>query len=395
MKRIEVADGLRGFCLLGIFMANLLIFQFGLSGHSFIEYFHLDTANQSVFNLILIVFEGSFMPIFAILFGFSMDKLYQSMKWRQMKRPKLKLLRRAFFLIVLGLLHGLFIWEGDILTTYGLAMLMIIPFISLNKKYFKWFTIIGFSIIVLIFSLSIFGQAESSISAQDKINYIHDIKEIFGNGSYADIRNVENLTENPKFEDLEQQLGNGKGVGLFFIGAILLQIPIFTLGICLSRYKWFEKTAKSFWSSKLFIYLIPISLVLKSSILWLDNEGVSGSLNNIFGILLAFGYICLFKYLYQKYTTFKIFRGLENMGKMSLTMYIMQSIIGTLVLYSYGLGLFGKNILIYTSLGFIGIYVIQIFLASWYQKYFRYGPLEYILRMFTYWKVKVKAKGQS
>ena len=36
MKRVEVADSLRGFSLIGIFLANLLIFQFGLSGQEYI-----------------------------------------------------------------------------------------------------------------------------------------------------------------------------------------------------------------------------------------------------------------------------------------------------------------------------------------------------------------------
>ena len=39
MKRVEVADSLRGFSLIGIFLANLLIFQFGLSGQEYISYF--------------------------------------------------------------------------------------------------------------------------------------------------------------------------------------------------------------------------------------------------------------------------------------------------------------------------------------------------------------------
>ena len=70
MKRIEVADALRGFSLFGIFIANLLIFQFGLTGQTFIEFYHLNSVNQGVYDFIKTIFENSFMPIFAILFGF-------------------------------------------------------------------------------------------------------------------------------------------------------------------------------------------------------------------------------------------------------------------------------------------------------------------------------------
>ena len=55
MKRITIADSLRGFSLLGIFLANLLIFQFSLSGKDYIEHFHLSPVNQGIFNLIIIL----------------------------------------------------------------------------------------------------------------------------------------------------------------------------------------------------------------------------------------------------------------------------------------------------------------------------------------------------
>ena len=66
--------------------------------------------------------------------------------------------------------------------------------------------------------------------------------------------------------------------------------------------------------------------------------------------------------------------------------FTLQSIIGTLIFYSYGLGLFGKDILIYTSILFVFIYIVLVLLATLHQRHFRYGPLEYLLRMFTYWK---------
>lgn len=80
LQRIRVADALRGLSLAGIFLANLLIFQYGLSGKEYIEFYHLNVVNTGAFHFIKIFIEGSFMPIFAILFGFSLDKMYQSMK---------------------------------------------------------------------------------------------------------------------------------------------------------------------------------------------------------------------------------------------------------------------------------------------------------------------------
>ena len=386
MKRITIADSLRGFSLLGIFLANLLIFQFSLSGKDYIEHFHLNPVNQGIFNLIIILVEESFLPIFAILFGFSMDKLYQSMKLKGLPRPRLKLLRRAIFLLILGFIHASYIWEGDILLAYSLAMLCVIPFISLSTKAFKWFNIVIISLMLVMGIWSMFDDSKASTSSDkyDSASYIHKVQKIYTEGSYNDIHHVDDIATSPKFAELEDQLGDNKGA--IFLIAILFEIPLFTLGIFLSRCGWFEKDARHFWSSKLFIYLIPVSIIAKSTLLWLGNDKISGTLVAIFGPVLSLGYMSLFKYLYQHYEKHPIFKGLENAGKISLTVYITQSIIGTLIFYSYGLGLFGKDILIYTSILFVIIYIVLVLLATLHQRYFRYGPLEYLLRMFTYWK---------
>ena len=386
MKRITIADSLRGFSLLGIFLANLLIFQFSLSGKDYIEHFHLNPVNQGIFNLIIILVEESFLPIFAILFGFSMDKLYQSMKLKGLPRPRLKLLRRAIFLLILGFIHASYIWEGDILLAYSLAMLCVIPFISLSTKAFKWFNIVIISFMLVMGIWSMFDDSQTSTSSDkyDSASYIHKVQKIYTEGSYNDIHHVDDIATSPKFAELEDQLGDNKGA--IFLIAILFEIPLFTLGIFLSRCGWFEKDARHFWSSKLFIYLIPVSIIAKSTLLWLGNDKISGTLVAIFGPVLSLGYMSLFKYLYQHYEKHPIFKGLENAGKISLTVYITQSIIGTLIFYSYGLGLFGKDILIYTSILFVIIYIVLVLLATLHQRYFRYGPLEYLLRMFTYWK---------
>ena len=61
---------------------------------------------------------------------------------------------------------------------------------------------------------------------------------------------------------------------------------------------------------------------------------------------------------------------------------------GVSIFYSFGLGYFGKDTLSFSFITFITLYFIQVIIAFWYQKYFKYGPLEYILRVFTYLKFK-------
>lgn len=386
MKRIRVADSLRGFSLLGIFLANLLIFQYGLTGKSYIEHYHLSTFNLGIFHFIKIFIEGSFMPIFALLFGFSLDKLYQSMKNKNIKRPRIKLVRRALFILTIGILHAAFIWEGDILNGYAISMLLIIPFISLNKNFYKWVTIIAVLLLVALLSSTFFDESEILENTHKQENYIEKLKDTYQNGSYSDINNASGEIKDPLFKQLKGVFG--ESVAFIVLTMLIMEATFFGIGIYLSKSKWFEKDAKDFWSSKLFIYLIPIALILKSLYLWIEHKGIAEILTYIFGFLLAMGYVALFKYLYQKYDNHLIFRGLESLGKMSLTFYILQSVMGVFIFYSFGLGYFGKDILSISFITFIILYLVQVIIAFWYQKYLRYGPLEYVLRVFTYLKFK-------
>lgn len=394
MKRIESADAVRGFSLLGIFMANLLIFQFGLSGKDHMEYYDLNGINEFVFKTVKVIFEGSFLPIFAVLFGFSMDKLFQSMKNKEMKWKRFKLLSRAAGIIILGLLHSYFIWEGDILLAYGIAMIIFIPFISLPKWFFRIITILLAAGLILITAASFFLPAEpvqnagSAVSAEDEQEYMSSLTEVYSSGNYGEILDARQNLEDPFFTE-EMKAMDGAGVLILLIG-MLMPAMFYAVGVYLSKAGWFSKSANHFWSSKVFIYLIPVSIILKSSIYWMKNEEIAYSLNFMFALVLSFGLMSLIKYIYQFHENSKVITGLKSMGKLSLTMYIMQSLIGTTIFYGYGFGMFGSDMFALSAVIFIVFYILQMILAVWYLKHFTYGPLEYLLRTVTYMNFRKK-----
>lgn len=384
MKRIESADAIRGFSLFGIFMANLLIFQYGLSGKSYMEYYSLSPVNDMAFKIVQVIFEGSFLPIFAILFGFSMDKLFQSMKNKNIKWKRFKLLCRACGLMVLGLLHSYFIWEGDILLAYGIAMLIFIPFIGLPKWFFKLVTILfviaGIGLLSTVFISPSTETAE--INNTGDAEYMTILIDEYSNGSYSEILDTRQNLEDPLFAEKMDTFG--EGFILVLLVSMLIPALLYAVGVYLSKSEWFSKDATHLMSSKIYIYLIPVSIIMKSSIYWLDNEDVSGTLNLIFGLLLSFSFMCLIKLLYQRYEASNIIIGMKNIGKLSLTMYIMQSVIGTTIFYGYGLGWFGADNFIVSVTVFIACYILQMIIATLYLKRFTYGPLEYVLRTVTY-----------
>lgn len=393
MQRIEVADLIRGFSLLGIFMANLLIFQYGLTGQEYLDLYGISPFNKFLAYTINILFVGSFLPIFAVLFGFSMDKLFQSMKRKKQRFKKTKLFIRAILLITLGVLHSTFIWEGDILLSYGISMLFIILFISLSKRFFKWTVILIIISFILISAAGLFAPTDDEdlelmADESEVSSYIFNLKSAYGNGDYDEVYQARNNLEDPSFELLMNQFEGAEF--LILVLAFLLVIPLYIIGIYLSKVDWFLKDANHFWSSKVFIYLIPLCLLAKAAPYYLPDTDLGITLQSTFGIILSFGYMALIKWLYQKNSEHMLFIGLKSLGKLSLTIYIIQSIIGTTLFYGYGAGWFGMDNLGMTMIIFLVAFLLQMLFSTWYLTKFRYGPLEYILRVLTNFKISVK-----
>lgn len=74
-----------------------------------------------------------------------------------------------------------------------------------------------------------------------------------------------------------------------------------------------------------------------------------------------------------------------RLGRMSLTNYLMHSIICTLLFYSYGLGLYGDVGAFMGSILALLIVLFQLVFAKYWLRYFRMGPIEYVWRIVTYW----------
>ncbi|MDQ0232576.1 DUF418 domain-containing protein [Metabacillus malikii] len=372
-NRIHAIDGLRGLSLFGILMANMLIFQYGMWGKDDLDFFTLSQVEHIAYYLLKIFIEGSFMPIFAFLFGYSMVIMQKGLKKRGIK-IKRTFFRRAIFLIIVGLLHSFFLWEGDILLLYGVMAIFLLLFLNRKPKTLLIWTII----LLCLVPLSGYGGSNFETAAEKKSteDYIQNTIEVYGNGSYFEIMD-HRLNETPI------------DFPIYFVMFGLLLTPLlsatlFLLGIYCAKKEWF--VTPNIEKKRYFLFaafLIPVGLILKS-IVYMLPESNWGMVFNIFGAnLLSFGYICLFALMYIGTRRIMIVKMFESVGRLSFTNYISQTVICTTIFYGYGFGLFGE---LGVGLG-IGlsllIYMLQMVGSYWYLKCFRIGPLERLLRMFT------------
>ncbi len=103
---------------------------------------------------------------------------------------------------------------------------------------------------------------------------------------------------------------------------------------------------------------------------------------------LSFFYVSTLVLLFQKEAWKKRLAPLAAVGRMALSNYLLISVVGTTIFYSYGLGLYGK---VSPALGIaltVPIFTLQIMLSVWWLKHFRFGPAEWLWRTLTYGKLQ-------
>ncbi|MEK8196171.1 DUF418 domain-containing protein [Lysinibacillus sp. FSL M8-0134] len=369
-NRVTFIDTMRGFSLFGILMANLLFFQFGMYGKD--ELKNLSTLDNGALYFVKIVIEGSFMPIFTILFGFSLIKLIESIR-RKKNKSRWSILRRATGLISLGLLHSIFLWEGDILFSYGCMTLFLIPFINRKPK-----TLLIWAGILFVLTTALtYGSMEVSKKEQKELDtYIEQADAIYANGNYLEIFDFRANVEPPGMED-------PAFIFILLIFAPMFYAPLFLFGMALAKKQAFVEMDKEMKWYKLGALLVPIGLVCKS-VSFIENA-FSSILLMGGSQLLAIGYVCLAALIYKTRPVQLLAPAFESVGKLSLTNYLLQTIICTTVFYGYGLGLYGKLGVFGGILFGIVVYSLQCVFSLAYLKKFKRGPFETILRIWTNW----------
>ena len=376
-NRIEALDLLRGFALLGIFIANMLLF------HS--PYLYLDPytwfstpSDMATFKWIDIFVEASFYPIFAMLFGYGLNMQYEKSLANGTSFAPVMARRLGIFL-AFGLLHGIFIWSGDVLFTYALMGFIMIAFVRVPRK---WLVIIAAILYIVPCGLMVLAlyflnkwRPDAMMDGYADLQQIELSISAYAHGTYGEILVFR------FFEWLIVGLG-GSLMGFFIV------LPLIILGAALSKWKVIERAAE------LKGKIVAVTIVAIAAGIWMKAApfvGESGQdaimLQSLFGgPVLAAGYVGIVLLLFQIPLFRTVFRPLTKAGRMSLTTYITQSIVATLIFYGYGFGMYGKVDLATGTWIAVGVFAIQVIFAELWLMKFKMGPLEWLWRKGTYGK---------
>lgn len=374
-QRVEAVDAIRGFALFGILLVNMTLIQFGFFASEKPTYI-FGKLDEGANWFIQFFGTHNFMSLFSFLFGLSIILLQKSIIAKG-KKFFPTYIRRIIILLLLGYIHGTFVWEGDILFAYGVIGIFLMMFINRKPKTL----LIWASILLALIMLASYQSESTSNPYDDLAPYTEKEHKVHETGSYMDHINFR-LTENP-FD----YMGINGVFGLVFISvfAIIFMSPLFLLGMYVGKKGWlFEvnqhiPAVKKIWLiTGIFSFTIKIlAIFVKHPILIMLQDSLTPVTMTFF-----YGSTIILLFHYKKVAHLLTY--MANMGKMSVSNYLAQSIITTTIFYAYGFGLYGKIGYFFGILLTIGIYTIQLFVSTyWLQKY-RMGPVEYVWRLGTY-----------
>lgn len=377
--RVDVADVLRGFAVLAIILLHSI--------EHFNFYSFPDTAGQpdwlnftdkAVWNGLFFAFGGKAYAIFAMLFGFSFFIQHDNQRMRG-EDFRLRFCWRLLILFIIGNIDACF-FTGEILVMYALIGFVLVLTCKLPSKW-----IIALSTVCLLQPVCIYQIIRALISPE------YTIPTINSGPFWAETFRVQ--TEGSFLETVRVNLWEGQLASLAWAwehGRIFQTAGLFMGGMLIGRAGWFNREHLGAWGRVLAIAIIcyfPLSGLDNLAPDYIDNPNIKtplhillSSLTNLSFMLMLtsgiiFGYYCSGRFS-------RLLSALIPYGKMSMTNYVTQGIIGSAIYYHWGF---------YTRLGITGsllvgiaIFIVQyIFCRFWVGRH-NHGPLEYIWKRATW-----------
>ncbi len=367
--RINNLDAIRGLALLGILFLNIYYFASPVYGYSeAVPASNIDVWLGYFSDLFL---EGRFISLFSLLFGVGLliqQENFNARRLDGLAQSK----RRLKWLLLFGAIHGIFIWGGDILFTYGISGWFALNYhqLTADKLLKKACQFILIGTIATCVMLLISGPEEPILRNSKSFLEEHHI----WTSSYAEQVFIQFFYFCVMAIAIPFSL-------LFYISGLML------LGMALYKKQVFTQGL----SHNLCLKLALGSLLCFGFNLYIGHyhslyqESLGSTFTLIGGLFMGLIYLNIIVKLCNNQATKLTW--LQKIGRMAFSLYILQSVIGIALfryLYpSWGLDFDRSDYLLLA----VAISILQIVIANVYFKLFNQGPLEKLWRSLTYSKM--------
>lgn len=381
-NRNVAVDALRGFAVMGIMLLhNIEHFNF----YSFPEPSSetVKALDTSLWDMMFFAFSGKTYAIFALLFGFTFYLQSRNAEKRG-EDFKNRFMWRLLLLLGFGFINAVF-FPGEILVLYALIGFVLVPVRHWNDK--ALFVLAIFLMLQPVeWCKVIYSAFNPSENPQQMIFSLGDVYPQLGGDSFGEMVKVNLVTG---------QLASLNWAWCY--GRVFQTASLFMLGILLGRKGFFNASStealekcRLFWTRVLCISL-PVTLImyyLKEFVYTqIEIEFMLSSLKTIlnswYNLFFMLCIVSAFLLLYWC-NNGKLQKILAPYGRMSLTDYVSQSMVGSFLYFGYGLELHkvcGTTCSLLVGIVFL---LIQVAFAHWWFRHYKRGPLETIWHKLTW-----------
>lgn len=379
--RVDVADVLRGLAVMGIIILHSIEhFNFYYFPEN-VPFEWMKFTDRIIWDGLFFTFGGKAYAVFALLFGFSFF-IQNDNQLRRGKDFRLRFLWRLTLLFIIGQFNASF-FTGEILTMYAVIGIVLPICCKLSDR---TVAIIGTLLILqpLDWGKVIYALIDPSYTAGPSLgNYYFGVAyEVQKSGTFL---------ETLRMNIWEGQLANFTWA--FEHGRIMQTAGLFLFGMLVGRKRLFlhSVSTEQLWFKSLGIALLcffPLyglnnllpGFISRAALLTPLQLIISSLSNLSFMVILVTGGLLTFyrvkdRSFLMRFTTY---------GKMSMTNYIGQSLIGSLLFYHWGFFLGRYMGVTYSFIFGIVFVLFQMAFCSWWLKSHKHGPFEGLWKRLTW-----------
>lgn len=373
-ERQAFPDQLRGLAMLGIIVVNAPFFA--LSTNGFTDASIAGPFNLAAAFLVLALAQGKFYLLFSFLFGYSSTFIIRDGSAANRRR----FARRLLGLAVLGLAHAVLLFIGDILLSYALLGCgLFLLFRRSDRALIRTAVIIAvLSVLWMAFLVVAVAADPAAVAGTDPT--VASLDAALARGSFLDVARAR-LAALPSV--------------LLTIGTLQwgFAFALFAAGLVAGRRRLFadiERRQPLWRRLALWGLLLGLPLQLAAATLQVNGGiGLRLTPESVAGIVLGFatapilatGYVGLVALLSMRGS--RVLNLVGESGRATLTLYIGESIVLSVIFCGWGIGLFGELGAGAVTLIAITVWVLLEASMHFWLGRFAQGPLEFLLARWT------------
>ncbi len=383
-QRIDIADALRGVAVLGIILLHAIEhFNFYSFPDTSTQGALLNFTDTAIWDGMFFAFAGKAYAIFALLFGFSFYIQDRNVQQRG-GDFRLRFCWRLILLFILGNINAAF-FTGEVLVLYSIVGFILPLTARLNDKW-----MLGIACVLLIQPLhvvyaiiSVFNP-EFTVPHFETGSFWRAANEMQAGGDFWQMAAV-NLKEG-QLASLAWAWDNARffqSAALFIMGVLVGRRGLF---LAQNVKFWYRAIA---WGAVCFFPLYGLTNMMTPE--FITHGPTLACLKLIIKSLSNFSFMIIIvaAIVIGFYNSRRIHSWLLKLvpyGRMSLTNYLTQSIVGAFLFYNWGLGLYDDLGITYSFLLGIALFVVQYMGCRWWMSRYAHGPFEYLWKRATWLK---------